>query len=151
MGWILADYRASFQSRRVRRPPKGKAPRSIGLKGASEASVDDKLARYLLNPDHPFGGFKAKWFDEALGFTRSNAGDPAQQIRFGPSKAEQMEMTQFGAKFKQATPITGANGRTIDVSFVWIPGPNSFDAKVPGRDPADFEMPAVTDIKEFRE
>ena len=83
-------------------------------------SVDDKLARYLLNPDHPVGSSKAKWFKEALGFTKSNADDLAQQIKFDPSEAVQTAITEHGTKFNQVIPITGANGRTIDVNFAWI-------------------------------
>jgi len=47
-------------------------------------SVDDKLERYLLNPDHPVGGPKSKWFAKALGFTKSNATELAAQLVFDP-------------------------------------------------------------------
>jgi hypothetical protein len=60
----------------------------------SSASVLDKLFRYTLNPDHPEGGPKAKWFEQALGFTRANIGDLAKQIVFDPSKAVQTGVTQ---------------------------------------------------------
>ena len=86
----------------------------------TQASVDDKLARYILNPNHPHGGSKAKWFEEALGFTRNNADDLAQQVVFDPSTAIQTAVTPHGVKFNQVIPITGANGRTIDVTFAWI-------------------------------
>jgi hypothetical protein len=41
----------------------------------TEASVADKLDRYSLNPDHPQGGPKAKWFKEALGFDTALSGN----------------------------------------------------------------------------
>jgi hypothetical protein len=78
------------------------------------------LARYLLNPAHPNGGTKAKWFEQALGFTQANADQLAKQIVFDASKAVQTAVTQFGTKFNQVIPITGANGRVIDVTFAWI-------------------------------
>jgi hypothetical protein len=60
----------------------------------SAASVLDKLYRYTLNPDHPEGGPKATWFDQALGFARANIGDLANQIVFDPSRAIQTSVTQ---------------------------------------------------------
>ena len=83
-------------------------------------SVDDKLARYLLNPEHPIGGPKAKWFEEALGFTRSNADDLAKQLTFDPAKAIQTAVTEHGTKFNQLIDVVGANGRTIPVKVAWI-------------------------------
>ncbi|MEX3655692.1 MULTISPECIES: DUF6883 domain-containing protein [Mycolicibacterium] len=86
----------------------------------SQASVRDKLERYLLNPDHPVGGPKAAWFEQALGFTRENAPDLAKQIVFNESKAVETGVTQYGTKYNQVIPITGPNGKTIDVVFAWI-------------------------------
>ena len=86
----------------------------------SRESVVDKLDRYLLNPEHPVGGSKAKWFDEALGFNKSNMDDLANQIVFDPTKAVQTGVTEFGTKYNQVISVTGANGKTIDVTFAWI-------------------------------
>lgn len=86
----------------------------------SNASVVDKLTRYLLNPEHPVGKTKADWFNKALGFTLDNLDDLAKQIRFDPTKAVQTEVTQFGTKYNQVITITGANGKVIDVPFAWI-------------------------------
>jgi hypothetical protein len=82
--------------------------------------VTDKLSRYLLNPDHPVGGTKAKWFDQALGFNRANLDDLAAQIKFDPSTAVQTGVTQYGTQFNQIINIVGSNGRTIPVTFGWI-------------------------------
>ena len=87
---------------------------------ATAASVNDKLARYLLNPSHPVGGAKAKWFEQALGFTQSNSSALAKQIVFDASKAVQTGVTQYGTKFNQVIPITAANGKVIDVTIAWI-------------------------------
>lgn len=101
LAWLLAKFGASRLA-------------------ATEASVADKLARYLLNPAHPVGGAKARWFERALGFTQANAGQLAKQIVFDASKAVQTGATEFGTKFNQVISITGANGRVIDVTFAWI-------------------------------
>ena len=93
---------------------------AAAAKAATQASVADKLSRYLLNPNHPIGRDKAKWFKEALGFTQSNADGLARQIVFDASKAVRTAVTEHGVKFNQVISITGANGRVIDVTFAWI-------------------------------
>lgn len=92
----------------------------VVTKSVTQTSVDDKLAKYLLNKDHPVGGSKAKWFDEALGFGQENVNDLAKQIVFNEKSAVKGALTQYGQKFDQIIPITGANGRVIDVKFSWI-------------------------------
>lgn len=83
-------------------------------------SVQDKLARYLLNMEHSVGGSKAKWFKEALGYTQENLDDLANQISFDPNSAMVTEVTAYGTKYNQTIAITGANGKTIDIVFAWI-------------------------------
>ncbi|POX90226.1 hypothetical protein C3469_03090 [Mycobacterium kansasii] len=94
----------------------------MGAARLSHESVTDKLDRYLLNPDHPVGGAKAKWFEQALGFTRQNESDLARQIVFDDSKAVETGVTQYGTKYNQVISIMGANGKVIDVTFAWIRG-----------------------------
>ena len=65
-------------------------------------------------------GPKAKWFEQALGFTKENLGDLAQQIKFDPAKAVQTGVTEYGTKFNQVIEIVGANGKRIEVTFAWI-------------------------------
>lgn len=98
----------------------GKAVEGAEAARLSQESIRKKLQDYLLNPDHPAGGPKAKWFDQALGFTRENAGDLQRQIVFDQSKAVETGITQYGTKYNEVIPIAGANGRTIDVTFAFI-------------------------------
>lgn len=86
----------------------------------TQLSVDQKLANYLLDKQHPVGGSKAEWFDGALGFNNTNSNELAKQIVFDSSKAVKTAETQFGTKYDQVIPITGTNGRTINVKFGWI-------------------------------
>lgn len=86
----------------------------------TKQSVNDKLANYLLDLDHPVGGDKAIWFRDALGFTKDNLDDLAKQIEFNPANAVQTAVTEYGTKFDQFISITGANGKVIDVKFAWI-------------------------------
>jgi hypothetical protein len=86
----------------------------------SRESVRKKLDEYLLDPEHEVGGPKAKWFEQALGFTRQNMPELARQIVFDESKAVFTGVNEFGTKYNQVISITGANGKTIDVTFGWI-------------------------------
>ena len=92
------------------------------MTGASvtRVSVNDKLSRYLLDESHPIGKHKAEWFKQALGFTKDNMDDLAKQIDFDPLKAFPTELTEYGQKYNQIIKIIGANGKEIDVMFVWI-------------------------------
>ena len=89
-------------------------------------SVEKKLDTYLLNKDHPVGGSKANWFEKALGFTKENAGQLAKQIVFDENVAVQTAVTEHGIKYNQLISIVGANGKKIDVVFVWIKNNDGF-------------------------
>jgi len=89
-------------------------------KTATQLSVEKKLARYILNPDHAEGASKAKWFKEALGFSKQNSADLAKQIVFDEEKATVIGTNQYGTKYNQTISIVGANGKKIDVVFGWI-------------------------------
>jgi hypothetical protein len=91
-------------------------------KDPSAASVIDKLQHYTLNPDHPDGRDKARWFKQALGYTRENAEGLAKQLVFDESKAVKTAVTPYGTKFNQTINVVGANGRTIPVKTAWIRG-----------------------------
>lgn len=89
-------------------------------------SVSDKLLRYLLNPAHPDGESKAKFFREVLGFTRENADDLVNQIIFDSRTAVATKTVERGQKFEQVITITGANGRVARVTFLWIRNKDGF-------------------------
>ncbi len=89
-------------------------------KTATQISVEEKLGKYLLNRQHPVGGSKAKWFEQALGFNEKNLDQLSKQIVFDSQKAVETAITEYGTKYNQVIPITGANGKTIDVLFSWI-------------------------------
>ncbi len=90
------------------------------LTGTTRESVNHKLETYLLNPEHKIGGPKSKWFKEALGITRENAGHLANQLVFDPNSAIAMDKTQHGQKYEQIIHIHGTNGKIIPVNMVWI-------------------------------
>ena len=79
-----------------------------------------KLSAYLLEPNHPVGGSKAKWFEEALGFIKDNSNLLAEQMVFDFDKATKTITNEYGTKFSQVISIQGVNGKIIDVEFIWI-------------------------------
>ena len=85
--------------------------------GVVPDNLVEKLDRYLLNPDHPKGGDKARWLEQALGFTRDNIDDLASQIRFDQDRAVFVGNNGFGDIYNQTIRNKGANGREIDVAF----------------------------------
>ncbi len=96
-----------------------------GLPKTTEESVIDKLNRYILNPEHAGGGAtKAKWFRQALGYTRANLHDLAKQIVFRRADAIETGATDYGTKYNQLIDIVGANGKVIPVKFAWILNPD---------------------------
>ena len=89
----------------------------IPFKGkcVTRKSVEEKLDKYLLNMNHEVGKAKAKWFKQALGFTKKNSKGLADQIKFDPKKAVQTAVTEHGVKYNQLINITGANKKIIEV------------------------------------
>jgi hypothetical protein len=84
------------------------------------ANLQSKLEGYLLNAAHPQNQTKAVWFEQALGFNQSNWQQLASQITVNESKAVATKVTQFGQTFEQSIPISGLNGKTINVTFVFM-------------------------------
>lgn len=96
------------------------AAKAIRISRIYQANVKEKFPKYLLDPNHPVGS-KAKWFKEALGFTKDNWKDLAKQIVFDINKAVSKGNTKgFGEKFEQIIEIMGANGKKIAVQFNFI-------------------------------
>ena len=115
-----ATVQAASKTPEVAEATEAAAVDGLGNAAKSAESVTKKLNDYLLNPDHAVGGPKAKWFEQALGYTRENSGQLAEQIVFDQSKAVETAVTQYGTKYNQVINIVGANGKRIDVLFAWI-------------------------------
>jgi RHS repeat-associated protein len=126
LAWALGhptevqDTAASLGEGLSNAPPSSLTSGLSKLGATTEESVERKLSKYLLNPGHSVGGDKAKWFQQALGFTKENMGDLARQIVFDPKKAVQTGVTEFGTQYNQVITITGANGKEIEVTFAFI-------------------------------
>lgn len=111
-------------------PPKGNDD-FARLGKTTQDSVLIKLDKYLLNPEHKkvvtnkkgetkevYSG-KAQWFEGALGFNRNNMSDLAKQIQFDPQTAVVTKTTIYGNRYEQTIKIEGANGKSLDVPFIF--------------------------------
>jgi hypothetical protein len=94
----------------------------IPLPNCEQAVIEDsKLVRYALNPDSERGQHKARVFARTLGFNLSNW-ELLQQAILEALPAQPATLTSetaFGKKYEVVMPITGPNGRTVDVITVW--------------------------------
>ncbi|WP_420998529.1 DUF6883 domain-containing protein [Cupriavidus sp. 30B13] len=101
---------------------------SYSLLGANRAVIDPrKLTEYALNPEHPVGGNKARVFESAMGFTKSNAEDLMQQLRQGVMSNTPIagKVDQFGSRFTVDIPVTGPIGNgTFRSGWIYKPGSN---------------------------
>jgi len=92
------------------------------LPNCEQAVIEDsKLVRYALNPHSERGQHKARAFERTLGFNLLNWDLLKQAILAAlPARlATVTSETVFGKKYEVVVPITGPNGRTVDVLTVW--------------------------------
>ena len=82
---------------------------------------DSKLVSYALNPQSERGQHKAQVFESALGFNLSNWQRLKQALIDAlPSQPARLTSeTIFGKKYEVVLPITGINGRTVEVMTIW--------------------------------
>ncbi len=79
----------------------------------------DKISRYLLVPQPK--GDKSRFLSQA-GYNAANAHQLVHDIRdqILPGDAAVTENTIYGQFFEIACPLTGPNGRTLDVKTIWM-------------------------------
>jgi len=99
--------------------PKSKnSPKQAAQSASSpinQEKLEEKLTKYLLNPDHAVGKFKAKYFKN-LGYTLENWKDLASELKFDIEKAEKEEITRFGAQpYTQNIKINSADGKSSSI------------------------------------
>ena len=81
-----------------------------------------KTEGYLLNPNHPVGGTKAKFMREVLGYSQADShlfhkNVAASLVGKNPSKTE---TTPFGIKHTYHTKVIGKNGDAIRAKVVVV-------------------------------
>ncbi|MDR2488491.1 MAG: phage head morphogenesis protein [Desulfovibrio sp.] len=94
------------------------------LVGVDNAMADKhgKLVKYSLNPNHPSGRHKARVWKATLGATQGDADMIYDQVMsFLPyAEAAAKEADKHGERFSVVVPVTGPNGKTVDVKTAWI-------------------------------
>jgi uncharacterized protein DUF6883 len=96
------------------------------LPGAGAATIDDsKIVQYLLNPAHPSGSAKAKFFG-ICGFSQANWADFKKALLDHPqlNLVTKQITTRFGEKYEVSCSLRTPNGRNPCVVSVWIIRPN---------------------------
>lgn len=92
------------------------------LANADRAIIGErKLRDYVLNPDHPVGGHKARVILAATGLGRGDHGDVADQVRRGilANGAERIGSIPYGVRFRVTMTLTGARG-TLRIRTGWL-------------------------------
>ena len=98
------------------------------LVGANKARIDPrKLTEYALNPTHPVGGNKARVFESALGYNKSNYKGLLEQLHTGMMNNTPVagKVDAFGARFTVDIPVVGPAGSgTVRTGWIFKPGSN---------------------------
>lgn len=81
-----------------------------------------KLTSYALDRSHPAGGPKARRFEQLLGIKKEHAGLLEKQVMawLEHAPAVRKMADKNGERFNVYVPITGPNGKTVDVMTAWI-------------------------------
>ncbi len=81
----------------------------------------EKVSKYLLDPTHPIGGAKARWF-LSLGYETDNPDRLATDLLevVHDSSDFEMEETLFGVKYVVRGQLETPNGDLASVVTVWI-------------------------------
>lgn len=90
---------------------------------ASQVVIDPrKLTEYALNPDAPLGRYKARVFEQALGYTHENYQHLLRQIETHAPEAEVHfhSRDEFGHRYTADLQIEGPAGQRAIVRTGWF-------------------------------
>lgn len=114
----LSQWERLETSRTVRHAP-GEALANVD----KAAFVPAKLTQYSMNPDNPVGRNKARVWKAALGLEKEHAPLVEKQIMAWLAHLPAVHhgnADAHGQRFRVKVPVTGLNGKTIDVITGWI-------------------------------
>jgi hypothetical protein len=92
------------------------------LPGSATAILDAcKITQYLLDPNHPIGGGKAKFFG-SFGFAQANWTDLKKALLDHPrtNSVTKKEPNKHGEKYIVSCSLTTPDGRNPCIVSVWI-------------------------------
>jgi len=81
-----------------------------------------KTEGYLLNPNHPVGGAKAKFMKEVLGYRQSDGKLFHKNVvaAITGKQPTKTETTPFGTKHTYHTTLIGRNGKEVSANIVVV-------------------------------
>ena len=82
----------------------------------------EKTEGYLLNPNHPQGGPKARFMQDVLGYTQGDSKvfhENVVRSIIGKVPAK-TEITPYGTKLTYHTKLTGKDGKTASANVVVV-------------------------------
>lgn len=85
--------------------------------------VPEKLTAYSMNFEHPTGKHKAKLWKSTIGATAKDTPMIEKQVMTWLEHLEAVpdsKRDEFGVRFNVRVPVTGPNGKTVDVRTCWI-------------------------------
>jgi hypothetical protein len=91
------------------------------LPNAEHAVIQQaKVERYLLDPDHPYGGAKARLLS-SLGYSADNWRQLAADLRAMHLSEDVVliRRTAWGVRYEIVAPLTGPGGDTVAFRSVW--------------------------------
>ena len=92
------------------------------LPNADRAIIDpDKSVSYALNPSHPTGRHKARVFQAALGYNRSNISDLISRIRLAilQEEAQFLKQDRHGRHWRVDMSVEGPKG-AARIRTAWL-------------------------------
>jgi len=96
------------------------------LPNAQSATVpEQKVIHYLLNPAHPAGGSKAKFFLR-FGFTAAGWQRLAEALlrHARENEVAAMEQTTHGSRYVMDGPLTAPDGSRLNIRSAWYINPD---------------------------
>ncbi len=94
---------------------------------AEQAEVaEPKITRYLLDPAHPAGGSKARFFAQ-FGFGNATWADLAEQLREHVRHHDVVDLRQkeHGMSYAVDGPVNAPDGSRLQIRSVWFIGHGS--------------------------
>ena len=89
-----------------------------------------KLTEYALNPEHPYGGHKAKIFKNRLGYTTVNFELLQAQIESQAMSCDAIasKRDKHGQRYTVDIVVQGAQGQKAVVRTGWLVAPDTNEA-----------------------
>jgi hypothetical protein len=99
--------------------------------GVANATLDDaKITQYLLDPSHPIGAAKAKFF-ASFGFLKANWPDLKRALLDHPQMHAVASQTPnaYGQMYEVSCSLVSPDGRNPRVVSIWIIEPSNPNPK----------------------